>query len=80
MVKLPTEKLAPSPTVLENISGGRVNSFSLINLAERLQDTLSGGEGQRIAIIRALANSPKIILADKPTSSIDDESSPDGIA
>jgi putative ABC transport system ATP-binding protein len=49
--------------------------FGLTSMAERFPDTLGGGERQRIAIISALANSPKIILADEPTSSIDDENS-----
>lgn len=36
-------------------------------------NTLSEGEAQRLSIARALANSPKVILADEPTASLDDE-------
>jgi putative ABC transport system ATP-binding protein len=49
--------------------------FGLANLAARFPENLSGGEKQRVGLMRALSNDPPIVLADEPTSSLDDENS-----
>ena len=48
-----------------------MEKFSISHKKEVKVANLSGGEQQRVAICRALINSPKIILADEPTANLD---------
>ena len=49
--------------------------FDLFGLEKQKVNTLSGGEKQRVAIMRAVLKNPEMILCDEPTGSLDEENS-----
>jgi putative ABC transport system ATP-binding protein len=72
-IELPMELAKTSTSMREKTIKELLDIVKLEHLADRLPSEISRGQRQRIAALRALANFPKIILGDEPTSDLDRE-------
>jgi lipoprotein-releasing system ATP-binding protein len=75
-VMIPMRKLGRLPE--EEMRGRAARLLEAVGLGDKLTRPsrhLSGGEQQRVAIARSLANDPRVILADEPTGNLDTKNS-----
>lgn len=69
------EVIEETPRNIRNRVMEVLELVGLKNKARAFPDELSGGEQQRISIARAIANHPKIVIADEPTGNLDPDTS-----
>lgn len=70
-VELPLAISGVPDTKRRKISMQLLEQFGIASKARNKPNQLSGGEQQRVAVARALANDPSMILADEPTGNLD---------
>lgn len=63
---------APKPdAAAKNKAMALLHSFGMDGLENKLPSQLSGGEKQRVSVVRAMMNDPDVIFADEPTAALD---------
>jgi ABC-type lipoprotein export system ATPase subunit len=70
-VALPLLLGGMTDSAARDVARGALSTLDLDELADKLPEEISGGQAQRVAVARALAGEPVLILADEPTGQLD---------
>jgi len=70
-VSLPLVIQGMTDGAARDLARSALRTLDLEELADKLPEEISGGQAQRVAVARALAGGPTLILADEPTGQLD---------
>ena len=76
-IAFPLRMSGMSRSQSREVARDAISSHGLSKLADLMPNDLSGGQAQRVALVRAFINTPKIILLDEPLSALDENARPE---
>ncbi len=76
-IAFPLRMSGMSRSQSRELAGDAISSHGISNLANLMPKDLSGGQSQRVALIRAFIRQPKLVLFDEPLSALDEKARPE---
>ena len=76
-IAFPLRMSGMSRSKSREVARDAISSHGLSKLADLMPNDLSGGQAQRVALVRAFISTPKIMLLDEPLSALDENARPE---